>query len=171
MDMDQMDPNIPGLIEGSVTLTITDPQPFVGGKGNRVLDPSRPFTVTLQWEVFGQLVPLWLTALAGNWDVSVYAESIGGGNEIRLSTGTVATTAVQPCTVNNAQPNCTRFVRDVVVPAGVLQEHTPGSDVSGIYKLAGAVFLNSNLQTTPGSPGFDLIGFSEGPVVQMERPA
>jgi hypothetical protein len=167
--MDQFDPNIPGLIEGDVALTIIDPQPFVGGKGNRVLDPDRPFTVTVAWEIFGQLVPLWLSALAGDWDVSVYV--IGGGKESLLVSATVATTAVQPCTVNNAQPNCTRFSTDVVVPAGSLQEHIPGTNSSGIYRLAAAVFLNSNLPTTPGSPGFDLIGFSEGPIFQVENPA
>ena len=165
--MSQMDPNLPNQFEGEVRLTITDPQPFFGGVGNRVLDPTQPFTVTVEWELFGQLVPIWLSALAGDWDVSVYAESIGGGNEKRLASETVATTDIKPCTVNVAQPNCTRFSKDVVVPAGSLQEHRPGTDISGVYKLAGVVFLNSRIL---GSPGFDVIGFSEGPFIQMERP-
>ena len=165
--MEQLDPNIPGLIEGGITVTITDPQQFVGGVGNRVLDPGLPFTVTIEWEIFGQLVPLWLSALAGDWDVSVYA--IGGGGQLLVSRGAVATTAVQPCTVNNAQPNCHRFSTDLVVPADTLEEHTPGSNASGIYRIAGAVFLDSSLSTAPGNPGFDVIGFAEGPLVQMER--
>jgi hypothetical protein len=169
--MEQFDPNIPGLIEGAVSIAITDPQPFVGGKGNHVLDPEKAFTVNVEWELFGQLVPLWLAALAGDWDVSVYAESLGGGPEVRLNSAAVPTTAVQPCLVNTTQPNCTRFSAPVVVPPNSLPEHTPGTDVGGIYKLVVAVFLNSDIPTTPGSPGFDLVGFSEGPIIQMESPA
>lgn len=92
--MDQFDPQITGLMEGEVTgVTVTDPQPFVGGVGNRVVDPTKPFTLTIEWELFGQLVPLWLAALSGNWDVSVYAESLGGGNEVRLGSATVPSSA------------------------------------------------------------------------------
>ena len=50
------------------------------------------------------------------------------------------------------------------VPANALAEGDPGSNVSGIYKLVVAVFLNSNL----GQPGFDMIGFNEGPYIQVE---
>jgi hypothetical protein len=61
--MDQFDPQIMGLMEGEVTgVTVTDPQPFVGGVGNRVVDPTKAFTLTIEWELFGQLVPLWLAA-------------------------------------------------------------------------------------------------------------
>jgi hypothetical protein len=166
--MDQFDPDIPGLMQGDITsLAVTDPQPFVGGVGNHVIDPSKQFELTVEWEVFGQLVPLWLTALAGNWDVSVYAESLGGGREVRLGTTLVPTTATQPCTVNAAAANCTKYSAVVTVPSGTLDEHAPGTDVGGIYKLVAAVFLNSDL---PGTPGFDLIGFSEGPIIQAESP-
>jgi hypothetical protein len=80
----------------------------------------------------------------------------------------VPTTATLPCTVNQAQPNCTKYTAKVTVPPGTLLEHVPGSDQGGIYKLAVAVFLNSNLV---GVPGYDLIGFSEGPIIQAENPA
>lgn len=167
--MDQFDPDIPGLLQGSVTnLAVGDPQPFVGGLGNRIVDPTKPFTLTVEWELFGQLVPLWLSALAGNWDISVYAESLGGGSEIRLGTASVPTTPTLACTVNNAKANCTKYSATINVSAGRLQEHTPGTDVGGIYKLVVAVFLNSNLA---GSPGFDLVGFREGPIIQAENPA
>ena len=69
--------------------------------------------------------------------------------------------------MNQAQPNCTKYATTVTVPPGTLQEHVPGSDQGGIYKLAVAVFLNS---TIAGVPGYDLIGFSEGPIIQAENP-
>jgi hypothetical protein len=163
--MDQFDPNIQGLIEGTITsVQITDPQPFVFGTGNKVLNPDVSFDVTVDWEVFGQIVPVWLAALAGNWDVSVYAESLGGGNEVRLGTALVPTTAG---TVTDPLTNRTAFTAKVTVPPTTLQEHIPGTDQGGIYKLAVAVFLNSSLV---GVPGYDLIGFSEGPIIQMENP-
>jgi hypothetical protein len=166
--MNQFDPQIPGLMEGEITnLAVIDPQPFIGGTGNHVIDSSKEFTLKVEWELFGQLVPLWLAALAGNRDVSVYAESLGGGNEVRLGSETVPTTPTLTCTVNQAKDNCTKYEATVVVPANTLQEHIPGTDQSGIYKLVAAVFLNSNLV---GVPGYDLVGFSEGPIIQAEPP-
>jgi hypothetical protein len=166
--MNQFDPQLPGLLEGDVTsVAVIDPQPFVGGSGNHVIDPTKEFTLKVEWEVFGQLAPLWLAALAGDWDASVYAESLGGGNEVRLGTELVPTANTLPCTVNAAQVNCTKFEAEITVPANTLDEHTPGTDLSGIYKLVAAVFLNSNLA---GIPGYDLIGFSEGPIIQAENP-
>jgi len=166
--MDQFDPNIQGLIEGNVTsVVVTDPQPFIFGTGNKVIDPTKSFDLTIEWELFGQLVPLWLAALAPNWDVSVYAESLGGGNEVRLGTAIVSKGATLPCTVNQARANCTKYTATVTVPPNTLQEHVPGTDQGGLYKLAVAVFLNSTLV---GVPGYDLIGFSEGPIIQAENP-
>ena len=166
--MDQFDPNISGLMEGDVTnVVLIDPQPFVHGTGNHVVDPSKEFTLRIEWEIFGQLVPLWLSALAGDWDVSVYAESLGGGGEVRLGTAAVATTDKKPCTVNQAKANCTKYEATIVVPKGKLEEHEPGTDIGGIYKLAVAVFLNSTLA---GTPGFDLVGYREGPIIQAENP-
>jgi hypothetical protein len=97
----------------------------------------------------------------------VYAESLGGGNEVRLGTQLVATGNTLACTVNQAKDNCTRYEATVTVPANTLQPHDPGTDQGGIYKLVAAVFLNSNLA---GTPGYDLIGFSEGPIIQVENP-
>lgn len=168
--MQQFDPNIPGLIEGSVTsVAVTDPQPFIFGVGNHVVDPTKAFTLTVEWEVFGQLEPLWIAALGGSWDVSVYAESLGAGPEARLGTASVPTTSTLPCTINvpPATSNCAKYQAQIVVPAGTLAEHTPGSDEGGIYKLVVAVFLNSGLL---GVPGYDLIGYSEGPIIQAENP-
>ena len=156
--MDQFDPDIPGLMQGNITsVTVIDPALVFPGfeVGNRVIDPTRPFDVNVTWELTGLIAPLWLHALGGNWDVSVYAESLGGGNEVRLGT-------------NNTVPavfNQRTYSAAVTVPANTLQRHAPGTDQSGIYKFVVAVFLNSDL----GPPGFDIIGFSEGPIVQLAR--
>lgn len=163
--MNQFDPKLPGLIEGDVTsVLVTDPQPFVGGMGNHVVDPSKAFTLTVEWRLTGQLVPVWLAALGGNWDVSAYAESLGGGTEARLGTATVAANAFTP----DPDVNNVRYTATIIVPANTLDEHTPGTDRGGIYKLAVAVFLNSALL---GVPGYDLIGYREGPIIQAEIPA
>jgi hypothetical protein len=157
--MQQFDPNIPGLIQGEVTtVTVVDPAntfpPFE--LGNHVVNRDEEFEVIVRWELNGLLAPLWLAALGGNWDVSVYAESLGGGNEVRLGTdNTIA-----------ADPSVLAYTSTINVPAGLLDEHTPGSDVGGIYKLVVSVFLNSEL----GRPGFDMTGFNEGPMIQVENP-
>jgi hypothetical protein len=94
----------------------------------------------------------------------VYAESVGPGLEITLGTASVQTSATQPCTVNTTKSNCTKFSATVTVPAGKLREDDAAN--SGIYKLVATVFLNSNLST----PGFDLSGFTEGPIIRVESP-
>ncbi len=162
--MNQFDPKLPGLIEGDVTsVTVTDPQPFVGGVGNHVVDPTKAFTLTVEWRLDGQLVPVWLAALGGNWDVSVYAESLGGGSEKRLGTASVAANAFTP----DPDVNHVKYTATITVAPNTLDEHAPGTDVGGIYKLAVAAFLNSSLL---GVPGYDLIGYREGPIIQAENP-
>lgn len=156
--MQQFDPNIPGLIEGQVTTVIvTDPaNTFPGFEvGNHVMNPDEPFDITVKWEVSGLLFKLWQKALGGNWNVQAYAESVGGGPEILIGRDdTVA-----------AVPAQSQYEVTFTVPAGTLQEGNPGDNVSGIYKLVVSVFLNSDL----GAPGFDMVGFSEGPIIQVEN--
>ncbi len=161
--MDQFDPNFPPYVEGSITsVAITEPAPPIG-LPNKVVDPSKPFTVTVTWSVFGLLTPLWIAALDEPWVVSVYAESMAGGPETLIGTTDVAKATFTP-DLNNV--NGRLYTADVVVSANTLQEGDPGSQVSGIYKLVTSVFLDSNL----GAPGFDMIGFSEGPFIQVENP-
>jgi hypothetical protein len=159
--MQQFDPNIPNLIGGNVTtVVVIDPASTFPGPevGNHVLDGTKSFEIQIKWEITGGLAPLWLAALApfGNWNVQVYAESIGGGPEILLT----ADNSVVP------DPSVLNYEVKVTVPPNTLQEGDPGSNVSGIYKLVAAVFLNSNL---PGA-GFDMTGFNEGPIIQVENP-
>jgi len=167
--MHQFDPSIPGFMQGDVTgVTLTAPAGFPApALPNRVVDPAQPFTLTIEWEAYGALVPLWLAALTDMWRIEVYAESLGGGPEIRIGSAQKAKTDTVPCTVNGAQVNCTKWQVDVNIPAGALPEGNPGGPAvspSGIYKLAVSVFLNSTL----GTPGFDLVGFHEGPIIQVE---
>lgn len=159
--MKQFDPNIPGLIGGDFTaVTVIDPaNEFPGELGNFVLDRKDAFDVKVEWEISGALATLWLDALRldnnnqpVDWDVSVYAESLGGGPEIRLGTSAVP-----------VDQNVKAYSTTVNVPALKLDEHVPGTDVGGIYKLVVAVFLNSDL----GVPGYDITGFNEGPIIQI----
>lgn len=157
--MQQFDPNIPGLISGDITTVIVrDPaNTFPGFEvGNHVIDSDEDFEVRVRWEIDGLLATLWLKALEdADWNVSVYAESMGAGNEIRLGTETVA-----------VDPLDHTYQATIEVNGGQLQEHAPGTDFGGVYKLVVAVFLNSDL----GAPGFDMTGFSEGPYIQVEDP-
>lgn len=157
--MQQFDPNIPGLIEGNITtVVVLDPAgtfpPFE--VGNHVLNRNDSFQVNVEWTITGLLRPLWLAALGGNWNVQLFAESIGGGPEILLARDDSVA----------ADPNRADYAVQLTVPPNALDEGNPGSNVSGIYKLVVSVFLDSDL----GRPGFDMTGFNEGPIIQVENP-
>lgn len=157
--MQQFDPNIPGLIEGNITtVVVRDPAgtfpPFE--VGNHVLNRNDAFQIKVDWSITGLLRPLWLSALGGRWNVQVYAESLGGGPEILLASDNSVP----------ADPNRADYTVQLNVPPNTLDEGNPGSNTSGIYKLVVSVFLDSTL----GSPGFDMTGFSEGPIIQVENP-
>lgn len=157
--MQQFDPNIPGLIGGDVsTVVVIDPArgfpPFEAG--NHVVNRDDSFQVKVAWKVLGLLRPLWLSALGGNWNVQLFAESLGGGPEILLARDDSVA----------ALPPREDYSVTLNIPPGALQEGDPGSNVSGIYKLVVSVFLDSTL----GSPGFDMTGFNEGPIIQVENP-
>lgn len=162
--MGQFDPNLeiqfpPGsgtfvdAAKGDITsVTVLEQPPVTGGLPNRVINPEKPFTVKVEWRVFGALATLWLAALEANdWRVTCYAESMGPGPEIELGTVFV-----------DARSSQLDYEAEIVVnPGSGLEEHLPNA---GVYKLTVTVFLNSNL----GEPGYDMIGFSEGPLIQVE---
>jgi hypothetical protein len=151
--IDQFDPNRPGVITGEVTnVTVIDPV----ATGNRVLDPTKAFQITVDWAVAGSDAELWLNGRTSNWNVQAYAESIGAGFEGLIARDDSVA----------ADPKILSYSTVLTVPAGKLQEGNPGSEISGLYKLAVVVFLDSNL---PGA-GFDMVGFREGPVIQVEDP-
>ena len=101
--MQQFDPNLLNavgqpLMQGDVTsVAVTEPGGIVAGLSNNVVDPNQPFEVTVEWKIFGGLVPLWIAALDPSglnpWTVSIYAESIGGGQEQLVGEAKVATSA------------------------------------------------------------------------------
>jgi hypothetical protein len=159
----QFDPDRPGEIQGLFgSVVVADPA-VAPNAPNHVLDPSKPFTVTMTWRLVGPDVPLWLAGLApSNWDVKVYAESMGPGPEIILAEETHPRLGfVKP------DPNTWEFTHVVTVPANTLAEENPGpAGPSGVYKLVATVFLNSTL----GAPGFDIAGFNEGPLIKVENP-
>lgn len=159
--MSDFDPEMdPSLFYGGFTsIKVIDPAvPSPPMLGNRVIDPSKPFTIEVKWELKGFFVPLWLAALGGNWAVEAYAESIGPGPEKRIANLSVPVgPTVQPKT----------YSVTLTVPPNTLQEHTPGpAGPSGVYKLTVSAFLNSTL----GGPGYDIAGFTEGPTIKAEIP-
>lgn len=158
--MDQFDPNIPGLIGGAITrVAVNETPPF--GLANRVVNRQEPFTIGVEWNVSGPLTTLWIAALGGSWLVRVYTESRGGGPEILLGTTSV------PVGSFSGPQNDRTYQATINVPAFALPEDDfPAGDVSGQYKLAVSAFLNSTL----GPAGYDMLGFMDGPLIQVENP-
>ncbi len=167
--MQRFDPDLPGFMQGDVTaVRLREPADFAPlGVSNLVIDPTEQFQLRVEWEVYGLLVPLWMSALGGSWLVTVHAESVGAGPERRIGSTNVAVTNFGPATVHTAEPNARRYTADITVPAGVLAENSPTGNVSGVYKLVTTAFLDSTLI---GVPGFDVVGFEEGPIIMAENP-
>jgi hypothetical protein len=154
------DPDKGPLFKGEFThVDVIDPA-LPGHVPNLVINPANPFEIHVKWQITGTDVPLYLAALADNWSIEVFAESMGPGPEIRIAAGTVATGT--PDT-----PILKAYEYTLTVPAGTLPEGNPGpGGPSGVYKLVCTCFLNSNL----GPVGFDIAGFAEGPVIRVENP-
>jgi hypothetical protein len=154
----QMDPT---LFLGEFTkLTVVDPVPLAPPMvGNLIIDPSKDFTIEVEWKLKGFFVPVWLSALSGsNWLVEAYADAIGPGDEIRIADTTVAVGVVSDPKIYTAK---------LTVKKNTLKEHDPGpSGPSGIYRLTVSAFLNSTL----GPPGYDITGFAEGVTIRAEIP-
>ncbi|WP_305783309.1 hypothetical protein [Symbioplanes lichenis] len=167
---DRFDPNIPPTkdptdpcIEGDFTsiVGITD-RPTLG-KSNLVVNRDQPFDITVEWHVFGNLVPLWLTALSArtrNWVVTAYAESQGPGDEKTL--GSVNVPIGGPTFSLDE-----KYSAKLTVPANMLAEENPGDPTqSGTYKIVVTTFLDSDL----GAVGYDMMGYAEGPIIKVESP-
>jgi hypothetical protein len=160
--MNQFDPDFPGLIQGDITnVIVTDSTSVTDPVPNLVIDPTKDWFVKIEWVITGIQAPLYLAGANRFWDVSVYAESIGSSPEILLASAQKATTDVV-----NPAPADPKYQVTITIPApSPLEEHVPGTAQSGIYKLAVAVFLDG---AVPGP--FDMIGFKEGPMIQVENP-
>jgi hypothetical protein len=164
---DQFDPDVPSgflTITGEFTAAVLVSEVPAIGVSNLVLNPQQTFDIKVDWQIDGNIAELWLSALAvasPNWVVTAYAESIGPGPEQILVAKDVP---VLPLPSANAP---FAYSTTLTVPANTLPEENPGDPlVSGVYKLVVTVFLNSVF----GSPGYDIMGFAEGPVIKMENP-
>ena len=154
--MDQFDPQFPPFIEGEVTnVTVHETGEVIP---NLVIQPDEQFEVQVDWKVLGIFVPLWLTALDQEFVVSVYAEGMGASPELRIGTATKDKDDFIACAGNNCREYSVR------VPVGPFTLTEDAGNESGIYKLVVSVFLNSNIQ----GGSFDLMGFREGPFIQIE---
>lgn len=151
----------PNLFYGEFTkLEVIDPVPLSPPMvGNLIVDPSKDFTIRVQWTLKGFFVPVWLNALKPkDWVVEAYADCIGPGDEIRISE------KLEPIGIVS-DPK--QYDVDLVVKKNTLKEHVPGAPgPSGIYRLTVSAFLDSTL----GSPGYDIIGFAEGVTIRCENP-
>ena len=166
---DRFDPNIPPTgptdpaIEGAFTgiVAITD-RPTLG-KSNLVVNGDKDFDIEVSWHVFGNLVPLWLTALSVNtkdWVVAAYAESQGPGDEKSL--GEVRVPVGGPGFSQDEQ-----YSAKLTVKAGTLAEENPGDPTqSGTYKIVVTTFLDSTI----AGVGYDMMGYAEGPIIKVESP-
>lgn len=165
---DRFDPNIPKggpsdpWIEGEFTAVSVVETPRLG-KTNLVVNGAAPFDIELKWHVFGNLTPLWLAALSINtqeWDVKVFAEPEGPGTGIVIAKGKVPI-GTPP------YPQDMAYGTTLTVPANTLAEGDPGNDMqTGVYKIIVTVFLNSAL----GPVGYDMMGYTEGPIIEVENP-
>jgi len=159
----RFDPNFAPHLEADWTdlVVVTEPGSF-GGGSNLVIDRSKSFDISVKWHVFGDLTPVWLTALAvasPNWKVTAYAESIGPGDEKQI--------AVIDVPVNPGPGLDRAYSAKMTVPPFTLSEENPGDPTqSGTYKLVVTAFLDSTL----GAPGYDIMGYNEGPVIKVEDP-
>jgi hypothetical protein len=166
---DRFDPNIPPTtpaapaIQGEFKgLGAVVEEPRIG-EGNLVVNGGEPFDIKVTWHIFGNLTPLWLTALAAHtkdWVVTAYAESEGPGPELVIGKKYVPV----------GGPHFTHdeeYTATITVPAGKLPEENPGDPYrSGVYKIIVTAFLNSDL----GKPGYDMMGYAEGPIIKVENP-
>ena len=165
--MSNFDPHVPAgflTITGDFTSAVMVHEAPAIGVGNLVLDPTQSFDIKVDWKIDGNIAELWLSALAvasPNWVVTAYAESVGPGPEKILIAQNVP---VLP--LPSANPPFA-YSTTLTVPPNSLDEENPGNPlVSGVYKLVVTVFLDSVF----GSPGYDIMGFAEGPVIKMENP-
>ena len=126
-------------ISSFASVAITE-QPTLG-KSNLVINRGKAFDIKVSWHVFGNLVPLWLTALqvsSPNWVVTAYAESQGPGDEISL--GSVLVPVGGPIFSLDEAYSAT-----LTVPANTLSGGEPRRSVAvGHHKIIVTAFLDSN---------------------------
>jgi hypothetical protein len=130
------------------TTTVIDPD----GTPNNILQESIGGSVKVDWGFSG---PGRFFLTPTQFQVDLYAESIGPGPEKLVGTVTVLGSNHTPGPVWN-------FSRSVVIPAGSLPAQ--GATASGVYRLT-VVITNSigGVRTALG-------GFVEGPIIEVRNP-
>jgi hypothetical protein len=133
-----------------------------GHVSNRVINPTMPFTINLEWSINGNLgvVNQVLHSIDPKvWYVYVYFEKMGPGDDIAVPpivTGSVDTVPTLPAT----------WTHSVEIAANTLPEQAPPGSEGGMYRLCVVVWANTNI---PGA--HDIVGCHEGPIILAENPA
>jgi hypothetical protein len=131
-----------GPSSGNFTATIRDNN----GSPSTVLEASQPFSVDTTWI----LDPTTASYLGGQWEVAVYAESIGNAPE-----GQFGPTRIVPVTGGAV------YSTTVTVPANTVPNN-PNEPRSGVYKLV-AVLLLRNV----AGKVTDIAAVAECPIVRI----
>jgi hypothetical protein len=151
--MSSIDPNVPGIFFGEVLRAdVIDPSSTIPGLaiGNLVIDPSKPFTVEVEWYIDGPFAPAMKVAMGSSWQLRIVAESQGPGPEPVVANVPVAVASGVDAGTR------TTWTHSHTVPAGTFQEGL-------VFKLLAVV-----RDVLPGP--VDVAGYAEGPVILTERP-
>jgi hypothetical protein len=131
-----------GLLVANATAQVQDPAGI--NPPSTIIQTEDPFRVRVNWTLTNIVAPF----LGGDWELKVYAESIGGGFE-----GQLGATVNVPLSAAPALPLPRAYQADVNVPANAL--------APGAYRLV-TLINYSNL----GVP-LEMAAFEEGPIIQV----
>ena len=155
--LSRFDPDRGSEFKGEFTEVLVLDPASPGQNPNYVLNPAKEAHVKVSWKLEGRLVPLYVRALEDPWVIKLFAETMGPGDDLYIATSQVEKG-------DPAQQKT--YETTLVIPPYTLKEGNPTSNNSGVYKLVITAFLDSRL----GTPGFDISGFTEGPLIRVENP-
>jgi hypothetical protein len=134
--------NNKALIDADITSVVVKD---ADGDPNMVLDTDSTFTVTVDWFLSGLIAP----ALGGQWNLVIYAEKIGPGEDLTLDKATIPL-------VPSVAPHLYSHTSPALKP-----KDSSGNPPNGTYQLSAVItHTNSGVRT-------HLAGFMEGPIVQF----
>jgi hypothetical protein len=137
---------LPG-VTGTATAVVNDP---AGSAPPNIIQTDHAWNVEVEWEIDGPLAP----ALGGEWEVTVYAESLGGGEEKQIGDTKTVSLAAAP-----ALPLPRQYATTVNIPTSAADAVKGLGE--GRYRLVTAI-LYKNL----GFP-LEMAAFIEGPIVMI----
>jgi hypothetical protein len=151
LNFDSIDPDSLHL-DGAVSVTVLDKDLTP----NHVLERDLPWSIKIDWFIKGVIAP----AIGGDWLVTAYLESMGGGFEGQVGPAISVPVSFAPPT------HLRKYTATISVPAGVPTQPVPPQ--SRAYMLTVTV-THSN--TGGGVTLQDkMAGFSEGPLLQFYNP-